>query len=275
MGDCTKTLTATDAAQIQDVVDALPSGAVLCLQAATYPGPLWLEKTITIRAEGEVVLDGRQEGLGLMVAKPGLDIVIEGVAFKRGFSGVAGRGANVTLAARSSLLLRRCKLLDGVSEASAGGALAEDGTLTLEQCWLEGNVGNGGTQLRLTGGGKAVVRDSTIVGRSADVPAVGARGATTLTIERSVVWNGSGSPIELGSVGSTAPMMTIDHSIVGTGKVILPVREMPKIRIDHSALFLPIAGAQSDADTVYGAIELDRSYRPVAGKPYSTFGPKP
>ena len=87
MNDCTKTVTPADAGSLQSIVAALPEGAVLCLSAGVYqPVQLMVERSLTVRGIGDVVLDGRFRASTVQVNKP-VDLVLESLTLKNGSGG--------------------------------------------------------------------------------------------------------------------------------------------------------------------------------------------
>src|SRR5206468_932097 len=95
MNDCTKTVTPADAGSLQSIVAGLPEGAVLCLQAGVYqPVQLTVERSLTVRGIGAVILDGRFRASTIALNKPA-DLVLESLTLKNGSGGGMGAGGNL------------------------------------------------------------------------------------------------------------------------------------------------------------------------------------
>ena len=133
MNDCTKTVTPADAGSLQSIVAALPEGAVLCLSAGVYqPVQLMVERSLTVRGIGDVVLDGRFRASTVQVNKP-VDLVLESLTLKNGSGGGMGGGGNLFVFDGRSVTLRQVVLENGEADANGGGGLfVRGGTVVLD-----------------------------------------------------------------------------------------------------------------------------------------------
>lgn len=81
------TLTATPGEPLQPLVERADDGDTLHLPAGRYPGRVVIDRTLTLEAEGEAVIDAGGEGDAVTLAAPG--IVLDGLA-------IAAWGADLT-----------------------------------------------------------------------------------------------------------------------------------------------------------------------------------
>ena len=65
---------------LQALVDAAPAGAVIDLPPGVYAGGITIDKPLTLRADGEVIIDGGGDGRVITVTAP--DVTLEGLVVR-------------------------------------------------------------------------------------------------------------------------------------------------------------------------------------------------
>jgi nitrous oxidase accessory protein len=78
-------------------IDAAPTGATVTVPAGTYAGPLVIEKSMTLAADGRVVLDGGGEGDVIQIKAP--DVTIRGFVIRHTGDSLDRENAGVTVLA--------------------------------------------------------------------------------------------------------------------------------------------------------------------------------
>jgi hypothetical protein len=186
MTACTKTITPADAASLQSIVSALPDGAVLCLEAGVYqPVHLFIEKAITLRGQGEVVLDGKFRASTVEVARP-VDVVLEQLTLRNGSGGGMGAGGNLFVSDGKSVTLRQVVLENGEADANGGGGVfARSGVVLLDHCTLRKNHGRRAHSILLQAPAQVTLRDCDLDAGDAKAPAIAVSGKAQLTVENS------------------------------------------------------------------------------------------
>ncbi|HNH45844.1 MAG TPA: right-handed parallel beta-helix repeat-containing protein [Myxococcota bacterium] len=156
----------------------LPSTGAYILGPGVHQLPL-LTGGVQIKGEEGAVLDG-DGGTILELLEDGLSVQIEDVELRGGKGEAAG---GVVLRGLSRVLLRRCLVRGCVSRRGgvAGGVYAARGTLILEDCRFEENLGTTASDLVATGIAEVSLRDCTLGGD------VALREGATLTLENSTV----------------------------------------------------------------------------------------
>ncbi len=123
-----------DAGALQAALDAAPPGAVLRLMAGVYPGPVVIDRTLTLEGEPGAILDGGGKGRVLSVAAP--DVVVRGLTVRNSGTSLAETDAGIFL------------------DKPAAGTL------------IEGNrVENNLFGIYLHGARRALVRGNEVIGR--------------------------------------------------------------------------------------------------------------
>lgn len=168
------------ASRIQNAIDAVPSGATIAVGAGTYRGDITIDKSVTLRAFGPVIIDG-----GNSAGNPGSVVVVSGsvVVTIDGFT-ITGGYANT-----------------GVHW---GGGIANYGTLTIRDGVIKGNNGAGNEGGGIFNGGQLTISDSTVSGNTSDYGGgIGNYGALVLrgsrVTDNSAVVNGGGLDNSYGS----------------------------------------------------------------------------
>lgn len=125
--DCTRTVTPADARRLQDILRELPDSATLCFEGR-YEADLHIERSVTLRGRGAVVIDGRRRATVLTIPTAGITLAVENLTLRRGAGGALGEGGCVSVLKRSTVTLRDVVLEHGEADANGGGAiLALDG----------------------------------------------------------------------------------------------------------------------------------------------------
>lgn len=62
---------------LNNLLQQAEPGSVIQLEPGTYSGPLVIDRTLTVRGQPGVVIDGRREGVVLSVNAP--DVVVDGL----------------------------------------------------------------------------------------------------------------------------------------------------------------------------------------------------
>lgn len=277
---CDKTIGPDDAGQLKAILAALPDGAVLCLSAGTYRANLWIERSITVRASGHVVVDGGRQRPTVAIAGDHLKVTIEGLTLQNGDGTAGGHGGNLWMASDSNVLLRDVTLEHGTSSANGGGGfLAHEGTLVLERCRIVGNDGKRAHAAIVDGAAKVTLRDCIVAdnddGSGRPRPAILVGEAAELRLERTtVVQNGAPAVSVAGTMGN-APKVSITGSILADTPVeIMTPGPAARVEISSSALAAPLPAGVAGSGNVVGALGLDAQHRPAAGSIAQGHGPR-
>jgi hypothetical protein len=154
---CTKTITPADS--LSAVVKDLPDGAVLCLEAGVYTQVhLFVEKSLTVRGLGEVVLDGKFRASTVEVARP-VDLTLEHLTLKNGSGGGMGGGGNLFVVEGKNITLREVVLENGEADANGGGGVfARGGVVVCENCTFRKNHGRRAHSILVQGPAQVTLR---------------------------------------------------------------------------------------------------------------------
>jgi nitrous oxidase accessory protein len=112
---------------LQDRVDQAPPGSLLLVPAGAYRGDLFLDRPITLRAEGEVILIG--SGRGSVVRVRARGVTIEGFIIDGQRGGDLGRDSSGIHITGADATIRRCRIrnaLFGIYLRESGGTVVED-----------------------------------------------------------------------------------------------------------------------------------------------------
>lgn len=184
-----------------EVGQPLPSTGAFILAAGVHQLPL-LTGGIQIKGEEGAILEG-DGGTILEVLEDGLAVLLEDVELRGGKGEAAG---GVVLRGHSQVTLRRCLIQGCVSRrgGAAGGVYAARGSLILEDCRFEDNLGTTASDLVVTGIAEVILRDCTLGGD------VALREGASLTLENSTI---EGS---LSARGTTtrAPTLHLHDSLI-------------------------------------------------------------
>lgn len=139
-------------------------GDVIEVPAGKWSGGLVITRGITLRGQGEVVLDGQGRGPLITINAPGAAVTLSGLRFT---NGVAISGAAV-LFHEGRLTLKDCQFENCFAPNHGGGAVYGRGdTLWVERCRFERNTGRQGGAMLLDQLIIATIRDSLFVGNTA------------------------------------------------------------------------------------------------------------
>jgi hypothetical protein len=160
-----------------DLAAAMTEGAVLCLSAGTYPGPLEIAASVTLVGEPGAVIDPDGAGPAVRVLGHQLTITLRGLMLTGGY---AEAGSGVYVDGYSDVTLEDCVVT--LNRAGTGGATGlyvgmghvtvrksrfgpeddvvatQTGKLTLEEATLEG-------PLTILEGTEVVARSSNLQGK--------------------------------------------------------------------------------------------------------------
>jgi hypothetical protein len=188
MNECTKTVTPADAPSLQSIVAGLPEGAVLCFSAGVYrPVQLTLDKGVTLRGLGDVVLDGKFRASTIAVTRP-VDVTLEQLTLKNGSGGGIGGGGNLFVVDARTVTLRQVVLDGGEADANGGGGLfARAGVVVLEHCTLHQNHGRRAHSILVQGPAKVTLKACDVDAVDGKAPAIAVAAHGQLTVEASHV----------------------------------------------------------------------------------------
>jgi hypothetical protein len=277
---CDKTIHPADAAQLKAILAELPDGAVLCLSAGIYRANLWIERSITVRGTGAVVVDGGHQRPTVAIAADHLNVTFEGLTLKNGDGTAGGRGGNLWVGSDSKVLLRDVTLEHGSSSANGGGGfLAHEGTLVLERCRIVSNSGKRACAALVDGGANVTLRDC-VVADNVDAtgrprPAILVGEAAQLQLEHTTIVQGGGAAVSIAGTLGNAPTVRISGSILAdTPLEIATPGPAARVEISSSALAAPLPDGIIGVGNVVGSLGLDGQHRPGAGSIAHGRGPR-
>lgn len=117
----------SDRSPLQELVDQARPGSILIIPRGTYRGDLFLDRAVTLRAEGDVTLLG--SGHGSVVRVRAAAVTIEGFTIDGMRGGDLGRDSSGIHVAASEVTVRRCHIrnaLFGIYLRESDGAVVED-----------------------------------------------------------------------------------------------------------------------------------------------------
>ena len=149
-----------DGGVVQALVDAATSGATVELPAGRYDGPVHIDKSLTLRALGHVVLDGGGEGDVVTVSAP--DVVLEGFEIRGTGTSLDRENAAIVVTA-PRVTIRDCVLDDVLFGLYLKGA---------EESLISGNTIRSkplaqprrGDAIRLWQSPRSVIEDNVVTG---------------------------------------------------------------------------------------------------------------
>jgi hypothetical protein len=240
---CTKTIGPADAAGLQELLDELPEGAVVCLQAGRYPGRLLFGRSVTLRGLArpeEVVLDAGGHGSVVKANASAIAVTLERLTVTGGAP--KGGGGGVAWNRAADLVLREVVLRDNRATKFGGAGLeASLGTVTLERCRVEGNRAPIGAALLVHQWARLVLRDSLVANNAAVQSVIQIGGGAAAKIERSTVARNTGQFALLFEGGrEQVPEVEVWESIVdagaGGGALANDFGEAAKVTVRKSVL---------------------------------------
>jgi hypothetical protein len=229
---------------------------VVCLRPGEYKGArLYVGRSVTLRrvGKGRAVLDAGGVGRVLTVAKPGLEVVLEGVTLT---GGKADEGAAVALTADSSLTLREATIMfNHASLRGGGGVLATAGQLTLERSRVVRNHGQQAAGVDARGTGHVVLRHALIADNRSMATGEGgvrlAEGAR-LDVEHSTIAYNHGHAVYVQPRGgATVPKITISDSVLlgDPAAIRIPRRHASTVDVFRSVLYGDIGFVALDLES--------------------------
>jgi hypothetical protein len=277
---CDKTIRPEDAAQMKAILAELPDGAVLCLSAGTYRANLWINRSITVRGIGRVVVDGGRQRPTVSIGADHLSVTLEGLTLQNGDGTAGGRGGNLWMGADSNVLLRDVTLERGTADAYGGGGfLAHEGTLVLEGCRIVHNSGRQAHGVIIDGAANVTLRDCVVAdnddGSGRPKPAIQVSEAARLQLERTTVLQTGAAAIRVEGTLGNAPRVHIDGCILGDTPVAIATAGPPaRVEISNSALAAPLPAGVGGSGNVVGPLGLDAQHRPAADSIAKGRGPR-
>lgn len=266
---CDKTIGPQDAPRLKSILSELSDGGVLCLSAGTYPANLWIERSVTIRGSGSVILDGTHKKSTVAVAGEQINVTIEGVTLRNGDGTAGGHGGNLWVGADANVTLRDVTIENGTSsENGGGGFLAHEGTLLLERCRVVKNSGKRANAAIVDGGAKVTLRDCVFADNGDSSarrrPAILVGEAARLDIEHAtIVQSGAAAVAVAGTLGNS-PTVRITQSILGDASVETAAPgPAPRIEVSDCALAAALPDGVTGSRNVVGPLGLDAEHRPT------------
>jgi nitrous oxidase accessory protein len=116
-----------DRSSLQPLVDQAPPGSILIVPAGTYRGDLFLDRPLTLRAQGGVTLIG--SGHGSVVRVRAANVTIEGFTIDGLAGGDLGRDSAGIHVTGPDATIRRCRIrnsLFGIYLRESSGTVVED-----------------------------------------------------------------------------------------------------------------------------------------------------
>jgi len=210
-----------------DIIE-LPPGTYVLNTAPGY-GPLTFTSSATVvgTSVSSTLIDGYNStstlSTQIMVVQSGT-VGLQDVTLENGNSG-SGDGGGVLIDPGATLAVSGAAFSHDASDTGDGGAIADQGTLTVNDSSFTGNSAlNGGAILvSSASGGSAAVTDSTLSGNTASATggAINVEGYPSLTVSASAVVNNTAGLAGGGIADSTtaspiaAPFSIIDSTIAG------------------------------------------------------------
>lgn len=266
---CDKTIGPEDAPRLKSILSELPDGGVLCLTAGTYQANLWIERSVTIRANGNVVIDGAHKKSTVAIAGEHIDVTLEGLTLRNGDGTAGGRGGNLWLGADANVTLRDVVLEKGTSsENGGGGFLAHEGALLLERCSIVHNSGKRANAAIVDGGARVTMRDCLVADngeeRPRPRPAILVGEAAHVDIEHTTIVQAGAAAVALTGTLGNAPALRIAHSILGDAAIESSTPgPSAHIEIVDSALASALPAGVGGARNVVGPLGLDADHWPT------------
>jgi hypothetical protein len=266
---CDKTIGPQDAPRLKTILSELPDGGVLCLTAGTYPANLWIERSVTIRGTGSVVLDGAYKKSTVAVAGEHIDVTLEGLTLRNGDGTAGGHGGNLWLGADANVTLRDVTLENGTSSENGGGAfLAHEGTLLLERCRLVKNSGKRAHAGIVDGGASVTLRDCLAADNGDDRPqrrpAILVGEAAHLDVEHTTIVQAGAPAIAVAGTLGNAPVVRVAGSILGDAAIDLSAPgPTARVEVSDCALGAALPGGVLGSRNVVGPLGLDAAHRPT------------
>ena len=267
MTECTKTV--RPGQDLGAVLSTAPDGAVVCLAPGRYAGGLRVERSVTLRGEGEpgeVVIDADDAARVLTVVAKGAKVLVESVTLT---GGSADAGGAVTTETFAELVLRRCVLRGNRSRDFGGGAVyASRGHIVLERCRLVDNTARQGIAVLASQVARIEVRDSLVISTDPKGAALAAGDGAELTIERSTIVC-AGPALSAAGTTSRAPKVAITDSIVSGRPLLTNSPRLPAtVVITRTLLHGEAAGFEDGGGNKTGDPMLDsHTYKPTEGSP--------
>lgn len=214
-------------AALEEEIARLPDGGTLCLAPGRYPGGLRIERSLTLRADGEAVLDSGHQGTVIHVTGEGTKVVIRGVTLT---GGNAQHGAAVVVTgSETEVVLEGCVLKGHRARTKwLGGVVVirDDARVTLRRCrvvdWESDNDAGSGQGVVVTSGGRLILADSLLVGRARKGGSlITVRDNASALIERSTLVNeGDGAVLEVRGTTTDTATATVQDSILQGGEAV-------------------------------------------------------
>lgn len=276
MSTCTQTITPADAARFQEILGALPEGAVLCLGAGVYRANLFLERSVTLRGLGQVIVDGHGHSTTIKIKGDAKRVVLERLTLSRGFGGALGNAGNLEVLGDSEVTVREVELTGGASESYGGGGfIADGGRVLFDRCRLSKNSGKQAAAGVVKGSARVTLRDSVIVDNQPG-PQAAALLVTEigeLVLDHCTVLQPGGPAIQIDGRATQAPRVSFEGSIVGEVKIFAPGPE-PVLHARDTAFAGPLAHLDGHAGNVLVETTVDAQGHAPAGSPAAGRGPR-
>lgn len=254
-------------------------GDVIDVPAGTWTGGLVINRGITLRGQGEVILDGQGRGPIVTINAPGAAVTLSGLRFT---NAVALSGAAV-LFHEGRLTLKGCRFESCFAPNHGGGAVYGRGdTLWVERCRFERNTGRQGGAMLLDQLIIATIRDSLFVGNTAVRGGAirlkeGARAelsGCTLVDNLHVGETDGGATFDLCGTATRVPRLDLELCVwQGGSKPELGRATLFPGEVSFTSSLLPAELSAADGDNHFGAAELAEDFHLREGSWAATAAP--
>ncbi len=264
---CTRTVGPADAEGLQDILDGLSVGSVLCFEPGRYVAQLMVRRSLTLRglAEG-VVLDAKGRGPVIVVNGSDATVEITDLTLRCGSGGAGGHGGNLSVSRSKYVVVRRATLEAGESDGNGGGALfARIGEVVLEGCRLTANHGAKAAAVLADEVAHVTLRDCVIAGNTGKSPAVAAYQNGRLTVQHTTIADNEGPAIYLLGQEPDTLALEVDGGLLGNPALVLSGQPQPRAQVRRSMLSSALPAGIDAGENIVGEIKLDGQHRPIPG----------
>ncbi len=270
------TFTPVDAPHLDQLIRRLPDDAVVVLKSGHYVTDLWLDRPITIRGEGRVVIDGDRTSSTVVIVGERASVVLEMLTLRNGVSGPRSIAGGNLRSIDAKIVLRDVRFEEGQSNDpcaggrliyGGGGLFVQGGSVEVERCWFTGNSGSQSSAILLSAG-ELIVRDSVLTANVGSAPTVFIEGAARLTLDHSTIAQNDEAEAAIAVLGraDVTPSVLINQCVIDGPLVVRTNGHLTApISVRLSALSMPLPPLFDGDGNVVGPIRIDSTGRPLAG----------